>query len=154
MSRLLTWAAIVAVTVAAFVVGGRPDGDTAGETPNDIAAGLRCPVCQGLSVKDSDSPTARDIRADIDRRLGEGESASDIRRAYVDRYGEWILLRPATSGFEALVWAIPGGASAGGAVLLAALFWRWRRRQPTRSPTEDERRLVAGAVAGSSGGAS
>lgn len=147
MRRLLTWAGVAAVIAAALAIGLQPSGD--GSTPtaraDRIAAGLRCPVCQGLSVKDSDSPTARDIRDDIRRRIDADESASEIRQAYVDRYGEWILLRPGTSGFDAFVWAIPAAALAAGAVALAGVFWRWRHRDSTRAPTDDERRLVAAA---------
>lgn len=147
MRRLLAWAAVAAAIAASLAIGVRPNGD--GAMPaggvDRVAAGLRCPVCQGLSVKDSDSPTARDIRDDIRRRLDDGETAAEIRQAYVDRYGEWILLRPPTSGFNALVWALPAAAMAAGTVTLAGLFWRWRRRGSDRPPTDDERRLVASA---------
>lgn len=150
MRRLLAWAGVAAVIAAALALGLRPNGDDGSPAAraDRIAAGLRCPVCQGLSVKDSDSPTARDIRADVRRRIDDGETAADIRQAYVDRYGEWILLRPGTSGFDAMVWAVPAAAMAGGAVALAGLFWRWRRRGSTRPPTDEERRLVAAARAG------
>ena len=149
MRRLLAWAGVAAVIAAALAIGLRPDGD--GGSPaaraDRIAAGLRCPVCQGLSVKDSDSPTARDIRDDIRRRIDDGDTADNIRQAYVDRYGQWILLRPGTSGFDAVVWAVPAAALAAGAVALAGVFWRWRRRDNNRAPTEEERRLVAAARA-------
>jgi len=147
--RLLAWAGVAAVIAAALTIGLRPDGDSGSPAAraDRIASGLRCPVCQGLSVKDSDSPTARDIRDDIRRRIDDGETAEEIRQAYVDRYGQWILLRPGTSGFDAVVWAVPAAALAAGAVALAGLFWRWRRRGNTRAPTEEERRLVAAARA-------
>ena len=149
MRRLLAWAGVAAVIAAALTIALRPDGDsgTPAALADRIAAGLRCPVCQGLSVKDSDSPTAREIRADIRRRVDDGESAAEIRQAYVDRYGEWILLRPGTSGFDAVVWAVPAAALAAGAVALTGVFWRWRRRGSTRAPTDEERRLVAAARA-------
>ena len=146
MKRLACWAGIAAVIAAALTLGLRP-GDATSDPADRVTAGLRCPVCQGLSVKDSDSPTARDIRADVDRRLDAGQTPAEIRQAYVDRYGEWILLRPGTSGFDALVWAVPVAAAAAGAVVLAALLWRWRRRGRPRPPTEDERRLVDAALA-------
>ena len=147
MRRLLGWAGVCAVVAAALAIGLRPGGSggTASERADRIAAGLRCPVCQGLSVKDSDSPTARDIRADIRRRLDGSETPAQIRQAYVDRYGEWILLRPRTTGFDALVWAVPAAVLAGGTVALGGVFWRWRRRGLNRAPTEEERRLVAAA---------
>ena len=153
MRRLLAWAGVAAVIAAALALGLRPTGD--GGTPaaraERIAAGLRCPVCQGLSVKDSDSPTARDIRADIRRRLDAGEASGAIRQAYVDRYGEWILLRPRSAGFGALVWAVPAAALAAGAVGLAGLFLRWRRRGSTRAPTEEDRRIVDAASLATNG---
>lgn len=149
MRRLLAWAGVAAVIAAALTIGLVPDG--AGGAPagraDRIAAGLRCPVCQGLSVKDSDSATSRDIRADIRGRIDRGQSDEEIRRAYVERFGEWILLRPGTTGFDALVWAVPAAVLAGGAVALGGLFWRWRQRSITRPPTDDERRLVTAARA-------
>lgn len=147
-ARLLTWAGIAAVAVAALALGLRPAGtpSTPSQTADRVAAGLRCPVCQGLSVKDSDSSTARDIRADIRRRVDAGETPVAIRRAYVDRYGEWILLRPRSSGFGALVWVVPPAVIAGAGVLLGAAFWRWRARARVRPPTERERQLVAAAM--------
>lgn len=150
MRRVLAWAGVAAAIAAALTIGLQPSGD--GGTPaaraDRIAADLRCPVCQGLSVKDSDSPAARDIRDDIARRLAAGQSSGEIRQAYVDRYGEWILLRPGTSGFDALVWAIPAAAVAAAAVALAGTFWRWRRRAIIRPPTDEERHLVASAQRG------
>lgn len=145
---MATWAGVAAVVTAALTFGMRPTGEPA-SAADAIAAGLRCPVCQGLSVKDSDSPTARDIRADIDRRLAAGESPAEVRQAYVDRYGEWIRLRPKTAGFEALVWLVPPAVAGAGAVGLGAAFWRWRRgSRGARRPTESERSLVAAALTG------
>jgi cytochrome c-type biogenesis protein CcmH len=137
------------MVAAAFALAMRPTDRplTAAQRADRVAAGLRCPVCQGLSVKDSDSSTARDIRADIRRRIDAGQAPAEVRRAYVDRYGQWILLRPRSSGFDSLVWAVPAGAVAAGAVVLGAAFWRWRARGRGRPPTERERHLVAVAVA-------
>ena len=147
MRRLFAWAAVAAMIAAAFAVAAGPDPDagTPAARADAIAATLRCPVCQGLAVRDSDSPTARDIRADIRRRIDAGESAKEIRAAYVERYGEWILLRPRASGFAMLVWALPIALVAGAAVALAAMFWRWRRTVVLRTPTEEDRLLVSTA---------
>ena len=149
MKALLQWAAIVFVVVAALVFASRPEDDTgSGAASSDaIAASLRCPVCQGMSVKDSDSPTARDMRADIDRRLAAGETAAEIRQAYVDRYSEWILLRPDTQGIVSLVWIVPVAAGAAGAVTIGGAMWRWRRNPSRRPPSPAERELVDAALA-------
>ena len=146
--RLLSWAGVAAMFAAAFALALRPTGEpqTPARRADGVAAGLRCPVCQGLSVKDSDSSTARDIRADIRRRIDAGQTPAEVRRAYVDRYGEWILLRPKSSGFEAVVWVVPPALIAAAALALGAAFWRWRTRSRVRPPTADERDLVAAAV--------
>jgi cytochrome c-type biogenesis protein CcmH len=148
LRRLLPVLALVAVVVGALAIGSSSgDGDPSpAARTRRLAAGLRCPVCQGLSVADSPSPTARAISADIRRRVEAGESDGDIRQAYVDRYGEWVLLQPAGSGLGALVWALPVAAlllAAGG---LALAFRRWRGDVPA-AVTEDDRQLVERARA-------
>lgn len=146
-TRVLSWAGVLAVVVLALAVGARPSGNpvTPAARAERIAAELRCPVCQGLSVADSDSPTARDIRADILRRLDAGQSDAEVRQAYVERYGVWILLRPPAEGFGALVWVVPGMAAVlgGGGLVLALRRW-YRLRTP--EPDPDDRHRVEQAL--------
>lgn len=149
--RLLPAVALIAVVLSALVIGaGRGGGRSADARTRSIAGDLRCPVCQGLSVADSHSPTAGAMKEDIRRRVDAGESDSAIRASYVARYGQWILLRPETSGAGALVWALPVTAlllAAGG---LAFAFRRWRR-QPTLAASDEDRALVEAALARQSG---
>jgi cytochrome c-type biogenesis protein CcmH len=152
--RVLPAAALAAVVVAALVIGGG-GRDTKPRSPAArtlvIAEDLRCPVCQGLSVADSHSPTAEAMREDIRRRVDAGESAASIKAFYVSRYGEWVLLKPETSGVGILVWILPVGAillAAGG---LALAFRRWRR-QPVMAATEEDRALVEAALTRHQGG--
>lgn len=146
--RLLPVLALVAVVVAALAIGASSgDGDPSPEgRTRRLAAGLRCPVCQGLSVADSPSPTARAISADIRRRVGEGQSDGEIRQAYIERYGEWVLLEPAGEGIGALVWALPVVALVLAAGGLALAFRRWRADAPG-PPSDDDRDLVGRALA-------
>lgn len=146
MRRLLQWIAIAALVAAALALGVRPDGGSLAGSADvaQIAAGLRCPVCQGLSVRDSDSPAARSIRDDIAQRLEAGETPAEVRAAYVERYGEWILLRPGSSGLAGLAWAIPTAGAAAGAVALGAALYGWRRRRDA-VPTVAQQELVTGA---------
>jgi cytochrome c-type biogenesis protein CcmH len=147
--RVVPTVALAAVVVAALVIGGagrdRGPRSPAAKT-QAVAEDLRCPVCQGLSVADSHSPTAESMREDIRRRVDAGESAASIKAHYVGSYGEWVLLRPEASGVGVLVWVLPVGAlllAAGG---LALAFRRWRR-QPTMAATEEDRALVEAALA-------
>ncbi len=144
MRRVAVWAGVAAVVAVSLSLGLRQSGDPSSlpARADRLAAGLRCPVCQGLSVRDSDSPTARSIRDDIRERLQSGQSDGEVRGAYVDRYGRWVLLRPQASGLEAVVWVLPAAALGAGAVGLGWGFWRWRRRGRRRAPSAGERRLV------------
>jgi cytochrome c-type biogenesis protein CcmH len=146
MRRAIVWAAVAGVAVFALAVASRPSPPLAPDRQaTAIAVGLRCPVCQGLSVADSDSQTARDLRADIGRRVDAGQTSADIRQAYVDRYGEWILLRPRNDGFGRLVWLAPPIAAAFGAGLIGEALWRWSRRRTAR-PTDADRQVVDAAL--------
>ena len=92
-----------------------------------LAAELRCPDCQALSVAESRTAASVAIRREIAAQLGAGRSEDDVRQHFVDRYGEWILLRPASP----LAWLLPivavGAAGAG-------LAWWLRRRDGTPRP--------------------
>ncbi|HLJ08782.1 MAG TPA: cytochrome c-type biogenesis protein CcmH [Acidimicrobiia bacterium] len=148
--RVLPVAALLAVVVVALVIGGAGRSHPArspATRAHDIAAVLRCPVCQGLSVADSPSPTAKAIYDDVRHRVDAGETDAAIKAYYVDHYGQWILLQPETSGVGALVWILPVTALLLGAGGLALAFRRWRR-QPALAATDDDRALVEAALAG------
>lgn len=154
--RRLLWGALLTAVVVALVVASG-----SGETPEErasqsdrvgrLSSQLRCPTCQGLSVADSPSSTARAIRDDVARRVAEGETDDEVKQAYVDRYGEWILLRPRSSGLGALLWALPGAALVAAVLGLGLTFRRWRR-EPMLTATDDDKRLVERARAEWEGG--
>ena len=150
--RVVPGVALAAVVVAALVIGaGRSHPSRSPSArAHAIATDLRCPVCQGLSVADSPSPTAKAIYDDVRRRVDAGQSDRSIRAFYVGVYGEWILLRPEASGMGALVWALPVAALLLGAGGLALAFRRWRR-QPVLAVTDEDRALVEAALAGHDG---
>ena len=89
-----------------------------------LASELRCPDCQGLSVADSQTASAREIRRQVDELVAAGATDAEVRSHFVDRYGEWILLAPTSP----LAWAIPFLALTLGVAALAA--WLVRRRPP------------------------
>lgn len=146
--RVLPVAALLAVVVAALVIGGAGRSHPArspAARAHDIAAVLRCPVCQGLSVADSPSPTAKAIYDDVRRRVDAGESDAAIKQYYVTHYSQWIMLQPETSGVGALVWILPVTALLLGAGGLALAFRRWRR-EPVLAATAADRALVERAL--------
>jgi len=75
------------------------------ERARDLSKGLRCLVCRNESIDDSDAPLARDLRLLVRERLVAGDSDSEVIDFVVDRYGEYVLLRPRTDGVNLLLWA-------------------------------------------------
>lgn len=74
----------------------------------EVADGLRCPTCQGISVNDSEAAFSRQIRDKVRRMLQEGQNGEQIRAYFVSRYGEWILRAPKKEGLGLVLWILPG----------------------------------------------
>lgn len=72
-----------------------------------IVSELRCPVCQGLSVADSPSESARGMRDLVAKRVAEGRTDEEIRDEFRRSYGDWVFLSPATDGPTVLMWVLP-----------------------------------------------
>jgi cytochrome c-type biogenesis protein CcmH len=101
-------AAIAVVALAGLYASGDSDGNqTLDERVHEIGAGLRCPVCLNLSVADSPSKLAGEMRTEITNQLLAGRSPQQIRAFFIDRYGEWILLSPRPHGWNLVPWAVP-----------------------------------------------
>jgi cytochrome c-type biogenesis protein CcmH len=107
-----------------------------------IAAELRCPVCQNLSVADSPSEMAQQMQALIREQLEEGKSPEQIKAYFISKYGEWILLAPTTEGFSLLVWILPFVALAGGILVMLFVAGRWVKRKSEPRPTEVDPALI------------
>jgi cytochrome c-type biogenesis protein CcmH len=136
------WIALaIVVLVALAVVLWPSSSDSPAARAHDLETQLKCPECQGLSVADSQAPTSRAIRADIKRRIKAGQSDERIRQAYVDTYGESILLTPQDSGVSLLVWILPIVVLALGATGIVFALRR-NRDQPHLHATEADARLV------------
>lgn len=107
----------------------------------EISAGLRCPVCQSENIDESNAPIARDLRLLVRERLLEGDSNDAVVAYVVERYGEFVLLRPNAQGMNILLWL------AAPLMLLIALIVGWttiRRRSTTATEalTEAEKARI------------
>lgn len=120
---------LMAVVVAVALWAGTHGHHAA--TPDERALALeqtiKCPVCRGQSVAESDSEASKAIRTEVARRIDAGQSNDEIRAYFAQTLGDDILLRPPSSGFAGLIWVLPvaGLVAAGGVIALA--FVRWRR---------------------------
>jgi len=115
--RVIIAIALLALA-AALVFAARPQEVTADERIDQITTELRCPVCQGLSVKDSTSETARQMRDLVAQRVREGKSNADIEAEFRAAYGDWIFLSPPVASWSGLVWLVPIAALGAGLVLV------------------------------------
>jgi cytochrome c-type biogenesis protein CcmH/NrfF len=113
---------------------------TDAERADALAAGLRCPDCQGLSVADSHTPSAQEIRRQIGDLVARGASDDEVRDRFVARYGSWVLLAPVAPA----LWLIPIVALVAAVAALGA----WLVVHGTGGPdpgtaiTDEERRRV------------
>ena len=79
---------------------------------------LRCLVCQGQSIADSDAELAGDMRDLVRRRIAAGEKPSAIRAWLVQRYGSWISYKPTVEPAAWPLWLAPLALLVGGALLI------------------------------------
>lgn len=125
--------AIALLALAAVVAfAARPHELTADERIDQITAELRCPVCQGLSVKDSSSDTARQMRDRVAQRVREGKTNAEIQAEFRAAYGDWILLSPPVTSWSGLIWLVPVAALGAGLVLATG------RLRTSDAPKADE----------------
>lgn len=135
---------VTAVGVASMAHAVQPDeimSDPAlEERARGLSAELRCLVCQNQSIDNSDAPLARDLRLLVRERLKAGDTDAEVRAFVVDRYGEFVLLRPPFSFETLLLWFMP---------LLALVAAFFILRSSFKSATGDV--VPSGAVAAQPG---
>lgn len=99
----------------------------------EVASKLRCPTCRALSVQDSPSGMAQEMRDLIREQLRSGKTPDEVTSYFVDRYGEWILLKPRAEGFNWTVWLLPILMLAGGLLFVFMTARRWVEQGRARS---------------------
>lgn len=131
---------LLALASAAPAFAVQPDevlADPALETrARVLSKELRCMVCQNQSIDDSAAPLARDIRLLVRDRLTKGDSDQQVLDFLVDRYGEFVLLKPRFEWHTALLWLGPPAVLLGGALVLIVVALR--RKAPEGAPQAGE----------------
>jgi len=105
-------------------------GEELERVTNEVSSLMRCPVCQGLSVADSPTPSAVAMKEEVRQFLAAGYTQTQILAYFEHSYGEFIRLEPKAKGFNLLVWILPIAA------LLTGLALVMRR---VRRPDDDFR---------------
>ncbi|WP_420102365.1 cytochrome c-type biogenesis protein [Bosea sp. (in: a-proteobacteria)] len=116
-----------------------------------ISSGLRCLVCQNQSIDDSNAPLARDLRVLVRERLVAGDSDAAVTDFVVQRYGDFVLLKPPFNAHTVLLWSAPF------LILLAGALFAWSRARrlapapPAAALTQEERRRIDALLADEAG---
>jgi len=104
----------------------------------DISAGLRCLVCQNQSIDDSDAQLAKDLRILVRERLAAGDTDAQVRDFLVQRYGEFVLLKPTFGTHTLLLWLTPALVLVLGGI--GAYVAMRRRPKPAAVSLDEEER--------------
>lgn len=133
MKRML----LILMLLAAPALAVQPDEvlpDPVMETrARDISKLLRCPVCQGETIDESNAPISRDLRLYVRERLVAGDSDDQVLDAVTERFGEFVLFEPRATGGNLILYL------AGPLMALLAAFLGWRfvlSRKPAGPQTE------------------
>lgn len=146
--KWLPWVAMVLIAAGALAIGSvRHGSPTLNQRVLAIAGQFSCPVCQGETAAESNTPPSLEIRSFIRHSLQQGQTTSEIKSELVHDYGPGILEAPQTRGISLWVWVVPVFAALAAAGGLAFAFSRWRRRLVgAPEPTDDDRDLVREAL--------
>lgn len=134
MMRLLSlFVLILTLGLAAPALAVQPDevlADPALEArAREIGQVLRCPVCQGENIDESNADVSRDLRLLVRERLVAGDSDSEVIDYVTDRYGEYVLFEPEKTGANLILY-YAGPAAFVLALIGAFAYLRGRRRAP------------------------
>ena len=103
---------------------------------------LRCVVCQNQSIDDSNAELAQDFRRIVRERVVAGESNDEIRRYMVERYGEFVLLKPPVTAGTIILWGGPFAVLLLGAGIAVMTARRKREGGEAADLTPEERRRL------------
>ncbi len=107
------------------------------ERAEKIDAQLRCVVCQSQSIAESNAPLAKDLRLLVRERIVAGDTDKEVIAYVVERYGDYVLLKPPVQGNTLFLWTFPALALIAGAAG-GFLFLRRPKPAPPAPLNEDE----------------
>ncbi len=110
---------------------------TLDQRTHDVAAQLKCPVCQNESVADSPSTISQQMRSVIRQQLQAGRSEQQIVQYFEDSYGPQIILSPPWRGFSLLIWLVPIALFLAGIGTLFLIVRDWRQAVPAPIKTAE-----------------
>ncbi len=144
MKKLLILLLILSTPVFAVEPDEILDDPVLEERAREISTELRCLVCRNENIDESNSGLARDLRLLVRERLVEGDSDEETIQYIVDRYNEYVLLKPRFTGSNILLWLSgPLLMLLGGVLALAFVRGKTRETQVEALSEDEENRLNA-----------
>ena len=128
----------VVALLAALVVAAPAAASERHPTQGELEAEVVCPTCH-TTLEQSNSPVARRMKTFIAARIRAGDTKSEIEAKLVDDFGQAVLAKPATHGFDLIAWVLPIAGLLAAAGVLALAAWRWTRAGPPRPETPEQR---------------
>lgn len=127
--------ALLGVATLGLLRGPAPEPDRVAT----LESRLRCPTCKTVSIAESPSQTAADMRRIVAEQVAAGRSDEEIVGYFTGRYGPWVLLDPPRSGITLLLWLLPLVAAGCGVLAMVAQIRRSRSRVVELSEEDQER---------------
>ena len=90
--------------------------------PNEIFKNLRCLICQGQSVADSNSDFAQTMKLVVRDQINDGKSEKEIYEFLIEKYGEWIVYKPPLNKANFILWLFPYLVFVIGGAIIFLLF--------------------------------
>lgn len=119
--------------------GQQVSGPMLDQQTNEIAGLLRCPVCQGMSVADSPSEMAVNMKHQVRELIARGYTREQILRYFERSYGQFVLLKPKFQGVNTLVWILPILALGVGIFAIFSMMGKGGDGQPVaQTPAEED----------------
>lgn len=137
--RSIGWVGVLTVVVVALSIAtlSHRDQPNNAERSLNLAEQFACLVCGGQSVAQSDSASAKTIRAEIDKRIDQGQTDKQITDFLIGTFSETISLRPRASGVVGLVWITPVVAFVTAVAGLIVVFRRWHLAEVAEASDAD-----------------
>ena len=101
------------------------NAETSSVDSNKIFKNLRCLICQGQSVADSNSEFAQTIKLVVGDQINDGKSEKEVYDFLIEKYGEWIVYKPSLNKVNFALWLLPYLAFITGGVII---FLRFKKR--------------------------
>ncbi len=110
------------------VMAQNPEDEALQKTAGELYDGIMCPICPGQTIGQSSNETSRQMRDLVLKKLRQGETKEEILEYFASRYGERILTKPKTEGFNVMLWFLPGVFGALAVIVIYLLIRRWSKR--------------------------